>query len=153
MYSELITAINQAPFVQFRKRNQNGNLDEWIEKAEIRLGLALPPSYKWWLREYGGGNIAGEEIYSLYEEDFEEAVGGDIVYNAIMNEKNGVFDKSQLFICDSGNDEAWFFDTNVMDEEGEYPVYHYDYYDDSSSFYAKNFAEFLLKKIKENTTS
>ena len=52
----------------------NGVSEEWISKAEERLGFELPETYKWWLKNYGGGEIYGEEIFSIYEEDFDTVV-------------------------------------------------------------------------------
>jgi hypothetical protein len=148
MYEQLAALIDSSPHVKFSGVQGRGVSDEWVRKAEERLGLALPPSYKWWLRTYGGGRIYGDEVFSVYEIDFEEAAGGDIVYTAITNEKNGLGGKGKLFICDPGTDEAWYFDTNRPDVDGEYPVYLYDYTDSTSSLYADSFAEFLEKKIR-----
>lgn len=56
--------------------------EQWIEKAEVRLGVLFPPSYRWWLRNYKGGEINGCEIFSVYELDFDSVVGGDVVYQS-----------------------------------------------------------------------
>lgn len=53
---------------------------DWIDAAEKALSVTLPAGYKWFLNNYGGGDICGEEIYSIYCLPFDEAVGGDIVY-------------------------------------------------------------------------
>lgn len=149
MYERLANLIKSSPHVDFGEGNGRGVSEEWIRKAEERLGLGLPPSYKWWLREYGGGEIGREEIYSIYEKEFENAAGGDIVFAALANETNGISGTEKLFICDPGTDEAWYFDTTQKNADGEYPVYFYDYTDDSSELYANSFAEFLERKIKE----
>ena len=39
--------------------------EDWIERAEAALETRLSPSYRWWLRHFGGGEILGEEIYSI----------------------------------------------------------------------------------------
>jgi antitoxin YobK len=148
-YDELIRLIESNRKVRFTGIQGRGVSDEWIQKAERELGLQLPPSYKWWLKKYGGGSIERAEIYSIYEMGFEDAVPGDIVYVAITNRENGLFDKEKLFICEPGTDEAWYFDTSQKDDAGEYPVYLYDYTDGSSFLYAENFVEFLLTKIQE----
>lgn len=54
--------------------------DDWVKKAEERLGFALPESYKWFLRTYAGGEVGSEEIYSIYGVEFESVNGGDVVY-------------------------------------------------------------------------
>lgn len=35
----------------------SGASDNWIAKTERRLGARFPPSYKWVLKEFGGGEI------------------------------------------------------------------------------------------------
>ncbi|WP_132794633.1 SMI1/KNR4 family protein [Tenacibaculum skagerrakense] len=70
----------------------DGTSDVWIKKAEARLKVKFPPSYIWWLKNYGGGEINGEEIFSIYELDFDTVIGGDIVYINELNRKNGISD-------------------------------------------------------------
>jgi hypothetical protein len=148
MYDDLVQLIDATNYVKFSGVQGRGVADEWIDAAERKLGLTLPPSYKWWLKKYGGGEINREEIFSIYQMDFEDAAPGDIVFVELLKRRQGVFGADKLFICDPGNDEAWYFDTTQKDEAGEYPVYYYDYTDRSSSLYARNFAEFLKRKIK-----
>ena len=31
------------------------------------LAIAFPPSYRWWLSNYGGGQIGGDIVYGLDE--------------------------------------------------------------------------------------
>lgn len=150
MYEELTNLINNSEHVNFGGINGRKVSDEWIKKAEQKLNVSLPPSYKWWLKNYGGGEINGEEIFSIYEQEFEDAVGGDIVYIALVNRQNNIFSQEKLFICDPGNDEAWYFDLNQKDLTGEYPVYVFDYQDNSSNLYAKDFVDFLMKRIQYN---
>jgi antitoxin YobK len=117
--------------------------DEWIERAEARLGLRLPPSYRWWLKNYGGGDVHGEEIFSIYGVDFDEAVGGDLVF---ANEHRQL--KSQrVAICDTGGDEEFYFDTSSRDSDGEYRIVVFEH-PDYESVYADNFGEFLGKRIE-----
>ena len=65
----------------------DGVSQQWIDLAESRLGVVFPPSYVWWLKNYSGGQINGNEIFSIYEVDFDEVVGGDIVYINELNQK------------------------------------------------------------------
>ena len=121
----------------------DGTTDEWIEKAEAALELTLPPSYKWWLRNYRGGEIGGEEIYSIYGQDFDSVVGGDIVYMHRTNLNASLFEPNQLVICDSDIDGAFYFDTSAASEDGEYQVYSAA----TESVYAQDFLDFLRKRI------
>lgn len=122
-----------------------GVSDDWIEKAQFRLDIKFPPSYIWWLMNYGGGEINGEEVFSIYELDFDKVVGGDIVYMNELNRKNGSSTKEQLVIQENDQGEAYYLNLNKVDENGEYPVY----VDVTKNKYADNFLLFLVKKIKE----
>ena len=116
-----------------------GISDEWITKAEERLHFIFPESYKWWLKNYMGGEIYGEEIFSIYGLDFDRVVGGDVVYINELNREEGFSNSDQLVICE-GEDGMFYFQKqeSLTDElavfrDGEY--------------YASDFIEFLLKRI------
>ena len=116
-----------------------GISDEWITKAEERLHFIFPESYKWWLKKYMGGEIYGEEIFSIYGLDFDRVVGGDIVYINELNREEGFSNSEQLVICE-GEDGMFYFQKqeSLTDElavfrDGEY--------------YASDFIEFLIKRI------
>lgn len=148
-YSTLVELIDTSDFVEFAPYG-TGVSDEWIAKAEVRLNLALPSSYKWWLKHYSGGEIFGEEIYSIYEKDFDTVVGGDIVAMSIVNARSGVSRSQQLFLCEaSGTDESFYFATNEG-HNNEYPIYRRNLSDDNSTIYAQSFFEFLQKRILEH---
>jgi len=120
-----------------------GVSDEWLQRAETRLGIKFPPSYVWWLKNYGGGEIHGQELYSIYEEDFNTVVGGDIVYINELNVSKGLFSKDQLVVCQSDLDVIYYFDTTKRDENSEMPIYEYF----SKNKVADNFIELLKKMI------
>ena len=126
----------------------DGISEYWIFKAEEKLGIILPNSYKWFLKSYGGGEIAGEEIYSIYGMDFEKATGGDIVYIYLMNRRHELFGIDKLTICDNDGEEIFYFATNQPNSDGEYPIYRIDHIEGTEELYANNFLEFLMKRIK-----
>ncbi|APM39144.1 SMI1/KNR4 family protein [Clostridium kluyveri] len=123
----------------------DGISEEWIKKAEERLGFELPNSYKWWLKNYSGGEIYGEEIYSIYEQDFDSVVGGDIVYMYELNRKNENYPDNAVVICEA-NDDVFYFDLSMKNDENEYPIYSLN----ANKRYADDFIEFLKKRITEN---
>jgi len=121
--------------------------EEWIAKAEARLGVRFPSSYLWFLRHYGGGAIRGREILSIYQIEFEEAYGDDIVFYFInSNERNGFPRKDQIVVFDDG-DEKYCIDTRTPQSEGEYPIVCLDIANQTDAPYASNFLEFLEKLI------
>lgn len=129
--------VNFAPF-------GNGISDDWIEAAEARLGIIFPISYKWWLKNYSGGEVFDEEIYSVYGIDFDEVVGGDIVYINELSRKNDASLADKLIILEN-DDQMFYFDLTNGLIEGEYPIY--EYY--SKTLYSNSFAEFLKRRITE----
>ena len=138
MIDELKKKIASTDGVDFGPFGE-GISDEWITKAEERLHFIFPESYKWWLKNYMGGEIYGEEIFSIYGLYFDRVVGGDIVYINELNREEGFSNSEQLVICE-GEDGMFYFQKqeSLTDElavfrDGEY--------------YASDFIEFLLKRI------
>jgi hypothetical protein len=141
-YYEIRKIIEEAgDIVEFAEYG-NGISDEWIEKAEVRLGFNLPETYKWWLRNYSGGEIRGEEIFSIYEQDFDTVVGGDIVYMHELNKKQHNCENNMLVICET-DDSVFYFDISVNASENEYPIMSLN----ENTLYAHDFIEFLKKRI------
>lgn len=90
---------------------------------------------------YGGGEIYGEEIFSIYGLDFDTVVGGDLVYINELNRKEGFSNSEQLVICECG--DGMFYFQNQDGLTNELPVFK------DGEYYAYNFIEFLLKRIDE----
>ena len=131
------------PEVNFPKKGE-GVPSYWILKAEDRLGLKFSPSYIWWLENYGVGEIFGEEIFGIYQKDFDIVVGGDIVYQYEIRKKNGLYEAYELIVCEQ-EDYYFYFDLRTKDQNGEYQLK--EGY--SNVKYADNFYDFLIKRIKQ----
>lgn len=120
----------------------DGTSEEWINKAEMRLGFTLPESYKWWLRSYSGGEIHGEEIYSIFEMDFDNIREGDIVYMYELYQQKQKY-KSNILVVSESVDDVFYFNLSKNSGENEMPIYALS----SEQEYAKDFIEFLEKRI------
>ena len=138
MIDELKKKIASTDGVDFGPFGE-GISDEWITKAEERLHFIFSESYKWWLKNYMGGEIYGEEIFSIYGLDFDRVVGGDIVYINELNRKEGFSNSEQLVICE-GEDGMFYFQKqeSLTDELAVFR---------DGKYYASNFIEFLIKRI------
>ncbi len=119
--------------------------EEWILKAESALGRPLPDSYKWFLRQYAGGEVGGEEIYSLYGMPFESVNGGDIVFQYLANRNSGLLDDSKLVVSETDLGEVYFFDYSNF-KDGECPI-KLRLPSGEAVPYATDFYEFLSKRI------
>lgn len=125
-----------------------GVSDNWIEKAQQRLSMQFPPSFVWWLKNYGGGEINGDEIFSIYEIEFDKVIGGDIVYMNELFRAKGLADSNQLFIQTNDFGDEYYFDLNQKNDDGESPVYA-SQSDVKGIKYADDFLHFLEKKLAE----
>ena len=143
LYEEIKSLIVQNPDIVEFADFGNGISKVWISKAESVLNIKFPPSYVWWLTNYGGGEICGEEVFSIYEQDFDSVVGGDIVYVNKINQDTGLLSKNQIAICESDLDGIFYFDFNQVAPDGEVPIY----LKVTGEIYACNFLVFVKKRI------
>ncbi|WP_080397447.1 SMI1/KNR4 family protein [Pseudomonas syringae] len=123
--------------------------DEWIIKAEQRLGHPLPDSYKCFLRNYAGGEIGTEEIYSIYGMDFDDINGGDIVFQHINELKNKSTTPEKLVISKTDLGEVFFFNYDTY-KDNECHIF-LRIPSGAAIFYAENFYEYLSKRIITNS--
>ena len=138
MIDELKKKIASTDGVDFGPFGE-GISDEWITKAEERLHFIFPDTYKWWLKNYMGGEIYGEEIFSIYGLDFDRVVGGDIVYINELNREEGFSNSDQLVICE--REDGMFYFQKQESLTNELAVFR------DGEYYASDFIEFLIKRI------
>lgn len=119
--------------------------DDWIVKAEVALNRPLPNSYKQFLKEYAGGEVGGEEIYSIYGMPFDSVNGGDIVFQHLANRKSGLLDESKLVVSETDLGEVFFFNYAKL-QDGECPIF-LRLPSGECVHYADNFYEFLCLRI------
>lgn len=124
---------------------ENAPSDEWIANAQDALGVEFPPSYKFFLKNYGGGEIHGDEIFSIYQIPFDQAVGGDIVFQTASNKDRGFLNDGEIAICWTDYGELFFMDGNNPLENGEYPVVIQT--GKERHVYANSFSEFIVKFV------
>lgn len=124
--------------------------DEWIAKAEVVLNRSLPDSYKWFLREYAGGEIGGEEIYSIYGLPFDSVNGGDIVFQHLTNRKAGLLDDSKLVVSETDIGETFFFNYSEF-KRGECPIF-LRLPSGECIHYANSFYDFLSLRIAAHSS-
>ena len=118
----------------------------WVDKAENTLGLKFTPSYRWFLNHYAGGEICGEEIFSVYGIDFEHACGGDIVYQHIINIKNQLTTDKKLVVSETDYGEVFYFDYSAF-EDNECPI-NVRLPSGVEKQYASDFYDFLMMRIQ-----
>lgn len=120
--------------------------DKWFDKAEKKLGVKLSESYKWFLQNYSGGEIGGEEIFSIYGVNFEDINGGDIVFQHITNLKNRLTETNHIVVSETDFGEVFFFNYTKFDGV-ECPIY-LRLPSGNNELYANDFYDFLQKRIE-----
>ncbi|WP_330168711.1 SMI1/KNR4 family protein [Bartonella grahamii] len=122
--------------------------DVRIKEAEKTLGLQFTASYKDFLKNYKGGEIGYEEIFSIYNASFEDHPAGDIVHKNLYHRKHGFATLEQLVVSRTDFGETFYFDYTQF-QDGECPLY-FEVISGDPLYYASNFYEFLCKRITDN---
>lgn len=116
------------------------------KKAEDKIGLPFTSSYKWFLSNLGGGELFGDEIYSIYNTGSDrEICTGDIVYNHVCNIDNGLYVKDRLYFFTTSLGESFYFNYKHF-QNGECPIF-IGSHTEEGALYAANFYGFLVKFI------
>ncbi len=128
--------------------------DDWIVEAEVELGFSLPPSYCWWLKNYGNGQLNGGSILTIGQPAYRDIDHTDILYIHRLNLADKDWCKQypnrlDLFVPDA--DELYFFNTSSKDEHGEFSVMCFDLLNDMIYEYASTFSKFLEKLMDERS--
>ncbi|EOU9522271.1 SMI1/KNR4 family protein [Cronobacter turicensis] len=118
--------------------SDNAPDNNWVEAAEKALSVKLPSDYIWFLKSYGGGGVCGEEIYSIYCLPFDDAVGGDIVYQNTIANNN--LDTGKIVLSNTDFGEEFFFDIKDMEKV-------YVSTGANRELYANNFLEYIKKRL------
>ncbi|EJF86711.1 hypothetical protein ME1_01365 [Bartonella vinsonii subsp. arupensis OK-94-513] len=125
---------------------ENAVDDLVIEKAEKALGLQFTTSYKSFVEHCKGGDIGGDEIYSLYEHSIGIPFDDIVHQNLNYYRKRGFATLEQLVVSRTDFGETFYFDYSQF-RDRECPLYVMLPSGDSE-YYASNFYEFLCKRIK-----
>ena len=147
MYEKLKAELDSGKIVGFAPGQQVP--EAWIARAEAALGIRFPPSYRWWLENYGAGMLGDQSIFTILQMNFDEACGPDIVYQQLNNAVNGTRGPNALVVFEpESSDEIYYFDVSSPQGGGEYAVMREDLELGTIEQFAKSFDEFLLKQIQ-----
>lgn len=143
MYEQLVHLIEQKE-VSFPPLG-SGVSESSILNAEAELRVRFPPSYRWWLLNYGGGQIGQDLVYGLDE----AGIGAPDITALNKADLTDGLRQSHEIMFYIGNEERFFFDLSRQNNSGECPVCHRIFGEDQDVDYAWTFDEFLQKRISE----
>ncbi len=92
-----------------------------VDETEKVLQVKLPPSFLWFLKNYGGGTVFGDDIYSI-SKVYSERDMFDVASRTISDRKDGFINDDEIAICNTDFGEQFVMDTSKRTNDGEYPI-------------------------------
>lgn len=96
--------------------------EERVERAERRLGIRFPPTYRRFLLELGAGGVGSEEIYGLINDDFDESRPPQAVGLTLGLRREGQISDDLVVVYNLGQGSYYALDTGRPRPDGEAPV-------------------------------
>lgn len=130
-----------------------GNIKEsTISTAESLLGLAMPPSYKHFLSEFGAGNYKYKEFYGITREvDLDKGSVPNAIWYTLDQRTTDELPPGLIVVGASDFNELFVIDTRTVDADKESPVAIWipglSKKNDKLQVVAKSFGEYLLNEI------
>ena len=132
-FEEIKNLIDSSPNIEFGL----GVSDDMIRKAEEKLEFTFPKEYKLWLKNYGWGEIYGEDIFGLYNEEFDSYP--NVVFTNLKMWQENFISRNELAVQMNDFTEIYFFE---KDKEQVFIKF-----GDVKELYADSFFHFIVKKI------
>ena len=89
---------------------------ERIAETENLIGHKLPPSYVWFLRNYGGGTVYGDQIFCI-SKVYSIENSFDVASRTLSDRKNGLIKESEISICVTDFGEQFILDVSTGNDE------------------------------------
>ena len=126
---------------------------ELIEKAEHKLGVKFPDSYREFLLRYGAGSFGSEEIYGVIKDDFDNSGIPDAVWYTLKQRKEVELPEDLIIIYSTGGEGMFCLNLGGNHISREAPVVSYMIgHEPAAQKYeviADDFGIFLLQLIKK----
>ena len=103
-FEEIKNLIDNSPNIEFG----SGVSDDMIRKAEEKLEFTFPKEYKLWLKNYGWGEIYGEDIFGLYNEEFNSYP--NVVFTNLKMRQENFVSGNELAVQMNDFTEIYFFE-------------------------------------------
>jgi hypothetical protein len=134
------------------KQHFSGSKSEnLIQKAERKLALTFPPTYRRFVLEYGAGSFGSSEIYGVIDEDFEHASVPDAIWYTLSERDESGLPHNLVVIANDGAGTLFCLDCKSSSEMEGYPVITfepgYSLEEQKNEIVARDFGEYLLKEV------
>lgn len=98
-YEEAVNLMNQYKDWQ---RFAGPRPESLIYKAERRLNLLFPPSYRRFLLEYGAGYFGSQDFHGVIGENFDESGSPDAIWETIQLRNQFALPNELVFVRNGG---------------------------------------------------
>lgn len=132
--------------------SMEGCTEELVKKAEKRLNLSFPKSYRDFLLKFGTMNFGSEEFYGIVQEDFDNSSVPDAIWYTLRERLDSGLPDNLFIIYDTGSEEVFCLDFNRTTAEGEpavvvfVPIVEVQY--QTNELISEDFGAFLLQRIR-----
>lgn len=126
--------------------------EQLVKKAEAKLNVIFPQTYRNFLLNYGAGNFGSEEIYGIVKEDFDNSGIPDAIWYTLKQRKEVNLPSTLVIIYHTGGEEMFCLNFNKLGKHQEPVVVSYvigvDLEFQTYEIIANDFGEFLLQRVK-----
>jgi hypothetical protein len=126
---------------------QGGASQLSIQCLESLLHTALPASLKWFLANYGGGGVVGEEISGIENDNPTLEHRGTIYGDTLHCRATHAIPNNLIVIYFGDDDVVWCLEVAQCSRD-ECPIVSFDVYSKKTKPLATDFKEFLESYLK-----
>jgi hypothetical protein len=125
-----------------------------IVRAEQKLGVTFPHTYREFISRYGCGGIPPDEFYGLIQEDFENSGVPDAVWMTLEQRASNQFPTAFICVSETGDGGDYCIDTSQILADGESPIVEWwpglpPDAKGNGRIVAEDFGAFLLSRVNE----
>jgi antitoxin YobK len=122
--------------------------EELVRSAEAALGLALPPTYREFVKRLGCGGVTGEEFYGIIDGNFENSSVPDGIWVTLDERKKSNLPESLVIVGDNGRGGWYAIDTSTKNADGDSPIIEWWHKGVPTQVLATDFGAFLLESLR-----
>lgn len=101
---------------------EDGLSQELLEKGELALNLTFPPSYAYFLKNYGVGGVEGFGVYGIIASKFMKKGQPNAIRLTLDARENDNLPNHLILIAEGGFGDYYALDCQNLNEDHEGPV-------------------------------
>lgn len=121
--------------------------EELVQKAERALGLEFPPTYRRFLREFGAGDVGGEEFYGIINDQWEKSSVPDAIWCTLTARRKLGLPADLVVVGDTGDGE--FYCLQILPDGTDGPIVTFGPERKVGDKVASDFGKFFRERVEE----